>query len=651
MSQRSVKQFFQARKRSETDPTVHASKRAKLTADTPGPLGHLPALTTTSIDDHDLPPSLTVESTDSVASRKRSRPPSKESEGFKTTGKGYDFSAFAGDGNVLEGRPGRKVFKKSQNVTEPEKPENGDDVVTERPMGKITVSSVDAMTDDSVKKKLEEKTDDPEAMKKKLATCSNLVELKEMLSRIGQNQSKQNKKLMVKVNSSELKEKLKQYGENKARLQQLKTSEKACLDQKAASPQEEMSDDRPQGKAAHERFHSLVEPSVVPTLSLPASYSMLLEMFRCSDNVVSWLDNRSEICTFDKLKKAVEQALRKGFELRHLGQFKTVYPTAYHFRQEKDLPCVGGKVSGYQLTVEANLDDSSVDIQSVNSTKTSLKEKILFTAAKLVERRGRFHQSLINIVQRFHEEFLKKLNIKLKVAVEKLTRWHPKFVLEEVPEIQPSPLPEKPGEKKITTASEALQLHRDKFDLRVQRALEIVAKRKLTGGTSLPSSDNTSSCGSNSLSSAAPSGTRNERASRAVKGIPQSLLERVRAKEAHIAESYMMRTPEEQHRLERLKRLPELIRILRTYFVGQKRPAVPVTDAIQAFTNSYQSFLGPVEADCHLRLIAEVVPHWMQLVRITKGEYVKLDDKMELSVVIREVEKAIANMQSKATVT
>lgn len=73
------------------------------------------------------------------------------------------------------------------------------------------------------------------------------------------------------------------------------------------------------------------------------------------------------------------------------------------------------------------------------------------------------------------QEFLKKLNITLKVAVEKLTRWHPKFVLEEVPEIEPSPLPEKPGEKKITTASEALQLHRDKFDLRVSCLTTVTA--------------------------------------------------------------------------------------------------------------------------------------------------------------------------------
>ena len=45
-----------------------------------------------------------------------------------------------------------------------------------------------------------------------------------------------------------------------------------------------------------------------------------------------------------------------AFSQRHLGQIHTVYPTAYKFQQEKDLPMFGGKTSGYQLTVEAILD-------------------------------------------------------------------------------------------------------------------------------------------------------------------------------------------------------------------------------------------------------------------------------------------------------
>ena len=49
--------------------------------------------------------------------------------------------------------------------------------------------------------------------------------------------------------------------------------------------------------------------------------------------------------------------LHRNFELKHIGQIKTVYPTAYELRQEKGLPMFGSKTSDYQLTVEAKLDE------------------------------------------------------------------------------------------------------------------------------------------------------------------------------------------------------------------------------------------------------------------------------------------------------
>jgi len=45
----------------------------------------------------------------------------------------------------------------------------------------------------------------------------------------------------------------------------------------------------------------------------------------------------------------------RAFETKHLGQIKTVYPTAYTFRQEKNLRLAGAKTSEYQMTIEANL--------------------------------------------------------------------------------------------------------------------------------------------------------------------------------------------------------------------------------------------------------------------------------------------------------
>ena len=48
----------------------------------------------------------------------------------------------------------------------------------------------------------------------------------------------------------------------------------------------------------------------------------------------------------------------RNFEKNHVGKIKTVYPSAYQFRQEKGLKNAAGfKEPGYQLTVEARLED------------------------------------------------------------------------------------------------------------------------------------------------------------------------------------------------------------------------------------------------------------------------------------------------------
>jgi hypothetical protein len=67
---------------------------------------------------------------------------------------------------------------------------------------------------------------------------------------------------------------------------------------------------RKQEVPAYERFHSLATPAP-PTLSLPYRYKLLAEMFRNCDTVVSMLHNRAEICTFSKLKAAVQDMSKR----------------------------------------------------------------------------------------------------------------------------------------------------------------------------------------------------------------------------------------------------------------------------------------------------------------------------------------------------
>ena len=76
---------------------------------------------------------------------------------------------------------------------------------------------------------------------------------------------------------------------------------------------------------AYQRFHALAlpetpplttptkEPPTLPVveLPLPFSYQELEEKFHCTDTVVSMLQKRKEICTFDKLKKSVQEMCRR----------------------------------------------------------------------------------------------------------------------------------------------------------------------------------------------------------------------------------------------------------------------------------------------------------------------------------------------------
>ena len=80
---------------------------------------------------------------------------------------------------------------------------------------------------------------------------------------------------------------------------------------------------------AYQRYHALAQPAVPPPttptqdapppppstaaveLPLPYTYQLLEEKFRCADTVVSMLQKRKEICTFEKMKTAVQEMSRR----------------------------------------------------------------------------------------------------------------------------------------------------------------------------------------------------------------------------------------------------------------------------------------------------------------------------------------------------
>ncbi|XP_068424450.1 DNA replication factor Cdt1 [Clinocottus analis] len=360
---------------------------------------------------------------------------------------------------------------------------------------------------------------------------------------------------------------------------------------------------------AYQRYHALAQAGP-PGLSLPFQYKVLAEMFRSMDTVVAMLHNRCETATFAKVKRGVQDMMHKRFEESHAGQIKTVFPEAYTFRQEKNVPTFNSSVKKgcCQLTVEPVLPSDQNEARPV------------LLASRLLERRNIFHLNLLSIVKQHHKSFLSSLVPPVSVPEDKLTRWHPRFSVDTVPAVAVSPLPQPPRGATLTTAQEVLDKARSLITPKMEKALVALAQK--TEGNA---AENKEPAAPQSSPSAPPS---------ALKGVSQSLLDRIRAKEAEKLQAAMTRNPAQEDRLLMMSRLPELARILRNVFVAEKKPALIMEAACNKMVASYRSALSTGDMEKHIRLLAEVASDWLIIHPIRKDFYLKLNKSMELSGVL-----------------
>ncbi|XP_035519484.1 DNA replication factor Cdt1 [Morone saxatilis] len=395
---------------------------------------------------------------------------------------------------------------------------------------------------------------------------------------------------------------------------QRRKEEREAKESKQSETQTQDSTEQP----AYQRYHTLAQ-AAPPGLSLPYQYKVLAEMFRSMDTVVAMLYNRCETTTFAKLKQGVQDMMHKRFEESHVGQIKAVFPEAYTFRQEKNIPTFNSSIKkgSYQLTVEP------VILSDQNEARPVL------SASRLLERRQIFHLNLVSIVKQHHKVFLSLLASPVSVPEDKLTRWHPRFNVDTVPAIQASSLPQPPHTEKLATAQEVLDKARSLITPKMEKALVSLALKMedKAAESNKPTTPQNSTVPQTSAVPAAQVPT-------ALKGVSQSLLDRIRAKEAQKLQAAMTRNPVHEDRLLMMSRLPELARILRNVFVAEKKPALIMEVACNRMVASYRSALSTGEMEKHIRLLAEVAADWLTVHPIRKDFYLKLNKNMELNMVV-----------------
>uniref|UniRef100_A0A034WI11 DNA replication factor Cdt1 n=1 Tax=Bactrocera dorsalis TaxID=27457 RepID=A0A034WI11_BACDO len=447
---------------------------------------------------------------------------------------------------------------------------------------------------------------------------------------------------------------------------------------------------------AYQRFMSLAESSKAGQLPLPFKYRNLIEVFKGVDSVCAMFHNRKECITFKKLKPAVQRMLRKNFTETHLAQIKHLYPDAFIFSQMK-MRNYGSvsKADYFQLVICPNVDgNTSEKVKSHILEENDVADNILNVAQTCVmnpqvmtERLQRFTNTMLQRVLNEHEKFLQTLDPPIRIPKSKVTRWHPDFELENCPEIECAHLPQPPNVEKYSSARDILSTARNLFNCAtpMERALErYEAKMEATrvaeenannaskvtsttdtkGGTheskDLPATTIKSGAlatvtteTSTIKATPAPAdacqntvGTGNDVTSNLLKGVPKSLLEKIRAKQAAKALDAMTRRPSQDQEATMYSRLPELARHLRNVFITERKGVLMLEIVIKKIQNSYRACLTAQELEAHLKLMAKEVSAWVSFHEVRKTMYLKIAREMELKKVIAKLEE-VANEKSK----
>ncbi|XP_055603634.1 DNA replication factor Cdt1 isoform X2 [Uranotaenia lowii] len=391
---------------------------------------------------------------------------------------------------------------------------------------------------------------------------------------------------------------------------------------------------------AYQRFQTLAE-SGRPALQLPYKYRCLAELFKCIDTVCAMFYNRKEQITFKKLKPAVQRMARKNLYESHLAQIKNLFPEAFTFSQDltKNYGSVT-KYDTYQLVIKPNVEEKT-NVKTIDEETNVIRnaQNQAMNPQVMILRIQKFNRILLERAKDAHDKFLRNLDPPMIIAKNKLTRWHPEFDLESCPDVEQTPLPIPPNVERFSTAKDVLSTARNLFNCNtpMERALERLEQKKRQENAETVTSQTTAPATTAEIIPPAPK--QADPFQSALKNVPQSLLEKIRAKQAAKALDQMTRRPSQEQEAIKYGRLPEIARHLRNVFVTERKGVLPLETALLKIENSYRGNLTVKDLEEHLKLISQQAPFWLTLTEVRKTMYAKIAKDCDLGKVTSLLEK------------
>lgn len=369
------------------------------------------------------------------------------------------------------------------------------------------------------------------------------------------------------------------------------------------------------------------------SLPLPHQYRFLSELFRGMETVVALLYNRNEKITFAKLKPSVQEMLKRTFTEKHLAQIKHLVPDFYNFEVQKIKNfCASSHKEAYELIITPNIPNN---IKIMNPTV-------------LLERRRYFYDTLLQLVKKHHTQYLLTLDPPMVIPDDKLSRWHPEFEIEKVAEVESAKLPEMPNAEKYSSAQDVLSKARDLFkcNTKMERALEKLAQATKRGLTDEEKAATGISTATNSTQTSLPSTSNVTLLNPALRNLPASLLEKVKAKQAAKALEAMTRTSDHDKKYLIYSRLPDLARTLRNIFVTERKNVLALNIILSKLESSFKANISASDLQRDIKSLTEEVPELVKLHDIRNNTYLKLDKNTDLKKITSKLEALAAKYKN-----
>jgi len=346
------------------------------------------------------------------------------------------------------------------------------------------------------------------------------------------------------------------------------------------------------------------------------------------------LHNRKEIITVEKMKTAVQQMMRKDFNMAYLKQIKTVFPSAYRYAWENIIGRYGKKMADFELHVTVNMDYKKEMVGQVepNLEKLATAERLL--PQGIVERKSIFHNSLLDMVKSHHKQFCAGLGNPVTVEDEQLVKFHKDFDVDKCPAVSESEFPAAPFVEKITTAAQILEKSRALFEINPKLADTLAKAAEGKESADQPELAEVKV----EAPKPAPKPIRKE-----LQGLPAKLIEKILAKEAEKAAKEMYTDKGKEEKIKRLRRLPVLARIVKNTFTSENKPALPFDMVIKKAVSSYPGHLPSEVMTKDVRYLIEVATPWAGNPQVQGTEYIKLNKNIDVNTVVQQLEKMLAD--------